>query len=227
MHMKKRGNVIEYPDAHARRTAVRTVPDHGTAESAETNAPPVGRIDEMSARLVAVAERGDRGAFASLFRHFGPRIRAYLLRVGGDAGRVDDVLQETFAAVWNRAVLYDRSRASAATWIFAIARNRRIDAFRRDRRPEFDPDDPALHPDPLPGGEEALAAQERAEAVRNALAVLSEEQREVLWLSFYEGESYPAIAIRLGIPLGTVKSRARLAFGRLRSELGTRREDLR
>ena len=219
--------MIEYPDANARRTVVRAVRDNATSESAEANATPAGRTDEMSARLVAVAERGDRGAFASLFRHFGPRIRAYLLRVGGDAGKVDDVLQETFAAVWNRAVLYDRSRASAATWIFAIARNRRIDAFRRDRRPEFDPDDPALHPDPLPGGEEALAAKERAVAVRNALAALSEEQREVLWLSFYEGESYPAIAIRLGIPLGTVKSRARLAFGRLRSELGTRQEDLR
>ena len=219
--------MIEYPDADARRAAPRSARDHGAAESTEAIAPPAGRIDEMSARLVAVAERGDRGAFASLFRHFGPRIRAYLLRAGGDAGKVDDVLQDTFAAVWNRAALYDRRRASAATWIFAIARNRRIDAFRRDRRPEFDPQDPALHPDPLPGGEEALTAHERAEAVRNALAGLSEEQREILWLSFYEGESYAAIAIRLGIPLGTVKSRARLAFGRLRSELGTRREDLR
>ncbi len=225
MDMKRPGNVIEYPDADSRRTVVRAVRDHGSAESTEANAPAV-RTDEMSARLVAVAERGDPVAFASLFRHFGPRIRAYLLRAGGDAGRVDDVLQETFAAVWNRAALYDRSRASAATWIFAIARNRRIDAFRRDRRPEFDPHDPALHPDPLPGGEEALAASERAAAVRSALATLSEEQRTVLWLSFYEGESYPAIAIRLGIPLGTVKSRARLAFGRLRSELGTTREDL-
>ncbi|MCY3984646.1 MAG: sigma-70 family RNA polymerase sigma factor [Roseovarius sp.] len=181
----------------------------------------------MSAWLVAVAERGDREAFASLFRHFGPRIRAYLLRAGGDAGRVDDVLQETFTSVWNRAALYDRSRASAATWIFTIARNRMIDAFRHDSRPEFDPNDPALHPNPLPGGEEAFATQERAEAIKNALATLSEGQREVLWLSFYEGESYPEIAIRLGIPVGTVKSRARLAFGRLRSELGTKWKDMR
>ena len=225
--MTKPGNVIVYPDAHARRSVGRTVPDEATSDSAEAGARPAGRLDEMSARLVAVAETGDRGAFASLFRHFGPRVRAYLLRAGGDAGKADDVLQETFAAVWNRAALYDASRASAATWIFAIARNRRIDAFRRDRRPEFDPRDPAFHPDPDPGGEEALAVQERAEAVRNALAALSEEQREVLRLSFYEGESYPAIAIRLGIPLGTVKSRARLAFNRLRSELGARREDLR
>ena len=225
--MEKQGNVIEYPKKHASGTAVRTVMDQDTAESVEANASPGGRTDEMSAWLVAVAERGDREAFASLFRHFGPRIRAYLLRAGGDAGRVDDVLQETFTSVWNRAALYDRSRASAATWIFTIARNRMIDAFRHDSRPEFDPNDPALHPNPLPGGEEAFATQERAEAIKNALATLSEGQREVLWLSFYEGESYPEIAIRLGIPVGTVKSRARLAFGRLRSELGTKWKDMR
>ncbi len=181
----------------------------------------------MSARLLAVAEREDRQAFADLFRHFGPRVRAYLLRAGGDAGRVDDVLQETFAAVWRRAGLYDSRRATAAAWIFAIARNRRIDAFRRERRPEFDPEDPAFRPDPPPDGEETVATQERSKAVRAALAALSDEQREVLRLSFYEGETYAAIAIRLGIPLGTVKSRVRLAFGRLRAELGTHREESR
>ena len=137
------------------------------------------------------------------------------------------MLQEVFAAVWRKANLYDGRRATAAAWIFAIARNRRIDAFRRDRRPEFDPEDPTFRPGSLPDGEQALASQERADAVRAALAVLSEEQREVLRLSFYEGESYAEIAIRLGIPLGTVKSRARLAFRRLRAELGPKREELR
>ena len=181
----------------------------------------------MSERLLAVAGQGDRAAFAALFRHFGPRIRAYLLRADGDAAKVDDILQETFAAVWRKAGQYDSRRATAAAWIFAIARNRRIDAFRRERRPEFDPEDPAFRSDPLPDGEETLAARERAESVRAALAALSDEQREVLRLSFYEGENYAAIAIRLGIPLGTVKSRARLAFGRLRAALGAQREELR
>ena len=181
----------------------------------------------MSVRLLAVAERGDRDAFAALVRHFGPRVRAYLLRADGGAARVDDILQETFAAVWRKAGQYDSRRATAAAWIFAIARNRRIDALRRERRPEFDPEDPAFRPDPLPDGEDTLAARERAESVRAALTALSDEQREVLRLSFYEGESYAAIAIRLGIPLGTVKSRARLAFGRLRAVLGAQREELR
>ena len=181
----------------------------------------------MSARLIAVAEHGDRKAFAELFRHFGPRIRAWLVRGGGNAGTVDDVLQEIFATVWRKASLYDSRRASAAAWIFAIARNRRIDAFRRERRPEFDPDDPALRPDPIPDGEQTLVASQRTEAVRAAISALSEDQREVLRLSFYEGESYAAIAIRLGVPLGTVKSRARLAFGHLRAALGPDREQLR
>ncbi len=181
---------------------------------------PAGPVDDMSTRLLAVAEQGDREAFAALFHHFGPRIRAWLLHGGGDAGKADDVLQEVFAAVWRKAHLYDSRRAPAAAWIFAIARNCRIDAFRRERRPEFDPQDPSFQPDPAPEGEQALAARQRSDAVRAALAGLSEEQQEVLRLSFYEGESYTAIAIRLGIPLGTVKSRARLAFRHLRAEIG-------
>ena len=196
-----------------------------------TGAPPgtepsTGPVDDMSVRLLAVAERRDREAFAVLFRHFGPKMRAWLVAGGGDAGKVDDVLQEVFATVWRKAGLYDSRRATAATWIYAIARNRRIDAFRRDRRPEFDPEDPAFRPDPAPDGEQALAARQRAHAVRAALGALSEEQREVLQLAFYEGETYAAIAVRLGIPVGTAKSRARLAFDRLRAELGPRREEL-
>ena len=224
--MANAGKVIDLsrgrPVSHAASAGV----GHSAADAAPGAEPPARPVDDMSARLVAVAEHRDREAFAALFRHFGPRLRGWLARGGGDAGKVEDVLQEVFAAVWRKANLYDSRRATAAAWIFAIARNRRIDAFRRDRRPEFDPEDPAFRPDPLPDGEQALAARERTDAVRAALAVLSEEQREVLRLSFYEGESYEAIAIRLGIPLGTVKSRARLAFRNLRAELGPKREAL-
>ena len=180
----------------------------------------------MSAHLVEVAEHADREAFAALFRHFGPRVRAYLLRGGSDADKVEDLLQETFATVWRKAALFDERRASAAAWIFAIARNRRIDAYRSERRPEFDPKDPAFQPDPRPDGDQVMAARQRAESVRSALSGLSEEQQEVLRLSFYEGETYAAIAVRLGLPLGTVKSRVRLAFGHLRAALDAKREDL-
>ncbi len=225
--MDKAGNVLGFR---------RRRPGRGTAAAASATArapipgtgPSHRSVDEqaLSARIEAVAERSDTAAFAELFRHFAPRVRAYLLRGGGDAGQVDDVVQDTFAAVWRKAGHYDRRRATAAAWIFAIARNRRIDMYRRERRPEFDPRDPAFQPDPLPDGERALTSGQRAEAVRTALDALSGEQRDVLRLAFYEGETYAAIAVRLGIPLGTVKSRARLAFGHMRAALEAQREAL-
>lgn len=187
---------------------------------------PAGPRDDMSACLLAVAERGDREAFGSLFRHFGPRIRVWLLRGGADAGQADDILQDIFVTVWRKAKQYDSQRAGAAAWIYAIARNRRIDMFRRHRRPQFDAEDPAFRPDPPPDGEQSIAARQRCDAVRAALASLSHAQREILQLSFYEGESYAAIAVRLGLPVGTVKSRARLAFGHLRAKLGPLGEEL-
>ncbi len=227
--MGKMANVLGFPRQRPDRDPAlnATARSHGAATGTESGqGRRSGEPDAMSERLAAVAERADRAAFEEVFRHFVPKVRAYLLRGGGDAARVDDVIQETFTAVWRKAERYDPRRATAAAWIFAIARNRRIDAYRRARRPEFDPRDPALHPDPLPDGEKALTAGQRAEAVKAALRVLSDEQREVLQLSFYEGETYAAIAVRLGLPLGTVKSRARLAFGHLRTALETQREAL-
>ncbi len=214
--MTNSGNVVRFPKPPVNEALLKT-----------TQSRTAGEPDEMSVKLRAVTEFEDRTAFEALVRHFGPRIRAYLLRTGGDPGRVDDVLQETFTAIWRKAGLYDYRRATAAAWIFAIARNQQIDSFRRERRPEVDPEDPAFCPDPLPDGEQKLVKRQQAATIRNALSALSAEQREVLRLSFYEGESYPAIAVRLGLPLGTVKSRARLAFGRLRKALETQREELR
>ncbi len=173
----------------------------------------------MTAYLVAVGERRDRAAFAVIFRYFAPRVKSYLLGIGGGGSKVDECVQETFAAVWSKAHMFDPARASASTWIFRIARNQRIDAFRRERRPEFDPDDPAFTPAKEVDGEEAFTARERTELVSEAMAELSEEQREVLRLSFFEDISHDAIARRLDVPIGTVKSRIRLAYGHLRARL--------
>jgi RNA polymerase sigma-70 factor (ECF subfamily) len=169
--------------------------------------------------MLAVAERQDRNAFAALFKHFAPRVKSYFLRFGDGPARAEEVLQETFAAVWVKARLYDPSRASVSTWIFTIARNQRIDAFRREKRPEFDTNDPAFVPEPEPDGETTITGRERAEQVAAAMSTLSDEQREILRLSFFEDESHDAIARKLGLPVGTVKSRIRLAYGHLRSRL--------
>lgn len=214
-------NVIRFS---SRRPANRR---QGVAAGMETGGLPEGTgedsrgggLDEMSTLLVAVAERQDRAAFAALFRHFAPRVKSYLMRFGDGGGKVEEVLQETFTAVWTKARLFDPTRAAASTWIFTIARNRRIDAFRRDRRPEFDPSDPAFVPEPEETGEARVTARERREDLRAAMDELSAEQREVLHLSFFEENSHDAIAARLGLPVGTVKSRIRLAYGHLRTRL--------
>ena len=219
-------NVISFSQ---RRPGPRRV-QHGAWGKSEANGVAEGangpaasaRGDEMSSLLVAVAERQDQAAFAELFRHFAPRVKSYLMRFGDDRGRAEEVLQETFVAVWTKAAMYDPSRASASTWIFTIARNRRIDAFRRERRPEFDPNDPAFVPEQEPEGEDVVTARERSESLEEALAELSEEQREVLRLSFFEDHSHDVIAEKLGLPVGTVKSRIRLAYGHLRSRLAAK-----
>ncbi len=200
--------------------------DHSPKDLSKMNKSPDQISRLMSDYLVAVAEHQDQEAFAKIFNYYGPPVRLYLLRNGVDISKVDDIVQETFAAVWTKSSQYDCNRATASTWIFTIARNKRIDAFRRESRPEFNPNDPAFQPSFFESGEQAMTLQERAGVIREALTQLSPEQREVLQLSLFEGQSYTTIAIRLGIPLGTVKSRARLAIGKLRLALGGQREDL-
>ena len=174
---------------------------------------------EMTTHLVAVAERQDRAAFAALFRHFAPRLKSFFRRFRDDEARIDEVVQETFVAIWTKARLFDPSRASASTWVYTIARNQRIDAFRKEKRPEFDPEDPAFTPEPEPETDVQITHREREQHVSAALAELSEEQSEILRLSFFEEVSHDAIAKRLGLPVGTVKSRIRLAYGHLRNRL--------
>jgi RNA polymerase sigma-70 factor (ECF subfamily) len=180
-----------------------------------TRAP--GHFDDL---LVRLAQARDREAFQELFAHFAPRVKAYVMRLGASSQAADDLAQEAMLMVWRKAALFDPARASASTWIFTIARNLRIDLIRRDRRPRFDPDDPTLMPPPETGAEESATVRERDEALRLALAELPPEQGEIVRLSFYSGKPHGEIAEALKLPLGTVKSRLRLAMARLRTALG-------
>jgi RNA polymerase sigma-70 factor (ECF subfamily) len=136
------------------------------------------------------------------------------------ADQAEEAAQEVMVSIWRRAHQFDPDKAGATTWIFAIARNRRIDMIRRATRPEPDPNDPLFVPDPEPDGMTVVSAQEREQIVRDAVATLPEAQQEILQLSFYEGLSHGECAERLGVPLGTIKSRIRLAFAKLRDTLG-------
>lgn len=175
---------------------------------------------DWSSVLRKVAEDGDRAAFASLFAHFAPRVKAYMMRLGSDATSAEELAQEALATVWRKSSQYDPSKAAASTWIFTIARNLRIDAFRREKRPELDPEDPALVPDAPAPADDLVIAGQQAEHIRAALLELPEEQRQVVRMSFYDDRSHSEIAAELGLPIGTVKSRIRLAFQRLRESLG-------
>ena len=173
--------------------------------------------------IAAIAADGDKEAFAALFSHFAPRVKTYLLRLGAGPAVADDLAQETLLTVWRKAGSFDPAKASASTWIFTIARNLRIDVIRRERHPEVDADEALETPDNSPLPDENLAHVQREEHIRAALAVLPAEQAEVIRLSFFEDKPHSEIERTLGIPLGTVKSRLRLAMTRLRAALG---EDL-
>lgn len=177
---------------------------------------------DLEADLRAVAERRDREAFGRLFAFYGPRIKAYLRRLGAEDAAAEDLTQEVMLALWRRAHQFDRRRAALSTWIFTIARNRRIDAIRRERRPDYDPDDPALveDVDHAPRGDEVAEAREMEGIVLRAVKRLPVEQAELLRIFYYEEKSHSVIAEELGLPLGTVKSRLRLALGKLRGMMG-------
>lgn len=177
-----------------------------------------GESDE--ALIEAIAGRRDRTAFAALFRRYAGRIKSFLMRSGATADEAEEAAQEVMVQLWRRAETYDPGRAAARSWIYTIARNKRIDLLRRARRPEPDPEDPTFRPDPEDGTEARLAGVERDAKVRLALAALSDDQLTVVRLAFFAGLSHSEIAERLDAPLGTVKSRLRLSFHRLRDELG-------
>lgn len=167
----------------------------------------------------AVAEAGDRAAFAALYEHFAPRVKAWLMRLGLAEDVAEEVMQESLITAWRRAASYDPAQASVATWLFTIARNKRIDRLRRERRPEIDPNDPALVPEPAPAPDEKVDAAADEAQLRAALQDLPEEQLHLLRLAFFSDLSHRDIAARENLPLGTVKSRIRLALARLKGRL--------
>lgn len=167
--------------------------------------------------IVAIAMRGDRAAFASLFRHFAPRVKAYMKRSGAADAAAEELAQETLLTVWRKAALFDPAGVSPSGWIFTIARNLRIDMARRDARHSTSgPAGAEFLPDSSEPADSLLGARQAEARVRKALGALSHEQRRVVELSYYEEKAHSEIAAILDVPLGTVKSRLRLAVGRLR-----------
>lgn len=178
---------------------------------------------EWARLIAAVATDQDRAAFHKLFEYFAPRVKTYMQRSGAPESRAEELAQETLLTVWRKARLFDPDSAGASAWIFAIARNLRIDAFRREHRGglvEVSDIEAQFQIDDMPLPDASLAMVQSGDRVQSALAELPADQMRVIELSFYEEKAHAEIAMILDIPLGTVKSRLRLAMKRLRSLLG-------
>ncbi|RUL99363.1 sigma-70 family RNA polymerase sigma factor [Rhizobium chutanense] len=178
---------------------------------------PSSDVARINLLMAAVATSRDREAFETLYRHFYPRVRSYMVRMTkGNRILAEELAQETMMRVWNKAALFDATRAQASTWIFTIARNQMIDCVRRSARPDFDANDPAFVPDELEAADAKVEREQAAIALNRAMTRLKDKYAEVLRMSFFDGLTHTKIAETLNLPIGTVKSRIRLACEKLR-----------
>ncbi len=184
----------------------------------------VGRPDQddlcFNKMLVAVAKNRDKQAFQKLFEHFAPRLKSFLMKGGSDESQADELAQETMLTIWQKAESYNPAQASASTWIFTIARNKKIDVLRKIKRHDYDPKELEIvesskdSPDQI----DQISMADQTEVLSEAIDQLPKEQADLLKMSFFEDLSHNEIADRTNIALGTVKSRIRLALERLRGD---------
>ncbi len=170
--------------------------------------------------MTAVATKRDRNAFMKLFDYYAPRVKSFLMSLRASDSIAEDLTQEVLYTVWSKAELFQSQRGSVNAWVFTIARNRYVDQIRRSRKPAIDPEEYALMSEAPAEADELIERQQNVEKLRAGLSELPPEQEEVVRMCFLEGKTQREISDELGIPLGTVKSRSRLAFSRLRSILG-------
>jgi RNA polymerase sigma factor (sigma-70 family) len=173
---------------------------------------------EWVAQIAAVRDRQDQAAFAALFRHFAPRVKGFLMKSGAPADQAEEVAQDVMATVWRKAGMFDPGKASVATWIYTIARNRRIDTLRKSRRPE--PEELPWGPEEAASASDIMALQQDTEQLGRALKALPDAQRALIERAYFGELSQSEIALETGLPLGTIKSRIRLALEKLRQSMG-------
>ena len=216
-------DTLLFPDAPAAGEAYAGA----RGQAARPKDGPEARVDierqdaEWAEAMLRIRDDADRAAFARLFRHFAPRVKAFLMKSGATEALAEECTQDVMATLWQKAHLFDPERASVATWVFTIARNRRIDMIRRTRRPE--PEDLPWGPEHEPDQAEVLALREDNARLGRALDQLPQKQRDLIERAFFGERSHSEIAAETGLPLGTIKSRIRLALDRLRHELSDRR----
>lgn len=210
-HMLVGVETAEVQPQDARRNGVQ--PAQGLASMEDISSARMLWVEHM----IRIRDHQDQAAFAELFDHFAPRVKGFLIRSGADASLAEEVAQEVMATCWHKAQMFDPARASVATWIFTIARNRKIDVLRKQRRPE--PEDLGWGPQEEPDQADVMALQQESEQLGEAIAALPAAQRELIEKAYFGDLSHSEIAAQTGLPLGTIKSRIRLALERLRHEM--------
>ena len=176
-------------------------------------------LSEWDRLLLRVGSDRDRSAFKKLYEHFAPRLKSFLLRIGSDMSAAEEICQESMIMVWRRAETFNPENAGASTWIVTIARNKRMDKLRKDNRPLPDLNDPSFFQIPVDKSDDILQRVEEEKKIKNALKNLPPEQAKLILSAYYEEKSHRKIADETNLPLGTVKSRIRLAINRLRTQL--------
>ncbi len=174
---------------------------------------------EMANHLAQISQRQDKEAFRDVFVHFGPRLKSFMIKKGADVNQAEELVQETMLTVWRKAALYSPEKGTVTTWIFTIARNLRIDRIRRESSQQFTDLEDYDAPSDDPGSDDQVSLMQQQVQVREALKALPEEQREIIHMSYILDMPQSEIAERLDLPLGTVKSRMRLAYRKLRKSL--------
>lgn len=179
------------------------------------------------ALMDAIVKDRSRSAFAQLFQAFAPKLKAYYRKGGVEGAIAEDLVQEVMLTVWRLADRYRSALGSPSTWIFTIARNRLIDHVRREQVRSGDLTDPTLQPEPAQISDDLIDQRQRYKSLKAAMETLPQEQADMLKMAFFDHKPHSAIASECGLPLGTVKSRIRLAMKRLRENLADQRGDQR
>lgn len=176
--------------------------------------------DDFDAHLEQVALTKNRASFSILFSYYAPRVKSFLMNNKIDPNLAEEITQDVFLTLWRKANLYDSSKASASTWIFTIARNKRIDFIRKHSRMSYEEDEQllSLHDksDDSDNAFDILDDKEKQKMIKAALKELPKEQSSLIKMSFFDNKSHSEIAKEIQLPLGTVKSRIRLAMNKLR-----------
>lgn len=183
---------------------------------------PKSRDEDWVALMIAIRDRQDTQAFAVLFQHFAPRVKAFLIKSGANETLAEDCAQDVLTTVWRKSHLFDPTRATVATWIFTIARNRKIDIIRKEKRPE--PEELPWGPEPERPADDVIALDQESKKLQAALIQLPDKQRILVERCYFGDLSHSEIAAETGLPLGTIKSRIRLALDRLRREMNVEKD---